>query len=358
MCDASGSGRSASRRAESGPLEVDDLDRLHLRTGATCSCGGRRTRSPAGCRSGGSCSASSSAAGRGANWIRSRCASARQAAGSAVPWSRRARRPPPRSRFQIAVLARRQLALAAVGVLERRLDLVIPSSARMSRSKYWYQPAYWPPGGRSKRREQASSSSSSWEPSRGSMNASAIVRPGRVHDRGARIVDLAVEVAVEAAAAVVRARRPAAAASAAACGSGACEPLSSCASSGTVSIARTSWVAAAFIAEVTVASDHLPFFCEALEVLVEQVDALGRAVAAPLVVGGAEALGATTWFQLVIVPSLRVDAVRMAVCVRNPCHSYLPVPLVGQAGIDARRPDRQPAGSCTRRRACCRCRRS
>ena len=43
----------------------------------------------------------------------------------------------------------------------------------MSRSKYWYQPLYWPPGGWSKR-EKSESSSSSCGPSRGPMNASAI----------------------------------------------------------------------------------------------------------------------------------------------------------------------------------------
>ena len=41
---------------------------------------------------------------------------------------------------------------------------------------------------------------------------------------------------------------------------GALAPLSSSWSTGTVRIARTSWVAAEFIAEVTVDSDHLP--CE------------------------------------------------------------------------------------------------
>ena len=42
------------------------------------------------------------------------------------------------------------------------------------------------------------------------------------------------------------------------CGLGAGEPWSRRRSSGTVSIARTSWVAPAFIAEVTSGSVHLP----------------------------------------------------------------------------------------------------
>ena len=124
---------------------------------------------------------------------------------------------------------------------------------------------------------------------------------------------------------------------------GACEPLRSFASSGTVSIARTSWVAAAFIAEVTVASDHLPFFSSRFEVLVEQVDALGRARPAPLVVGGAEALRD----DLVPVghrPVLRVDAVRMAVLAQEPLPLVLAGALGGQAGVDAVGADRQLAG--------------
>ena len=40
----------------------------------------------------------------------------------------------------------------------------------MSRSKYWYQPEYWPPGGASKRLERLSSCGSRVCPSRAAIS--------------------------------------------------------------------------------------------------------------------------------------------------------------------------------------------
>ena len=71
----------------------------------------------------------------------------------------------------------------------------------MSRSKYWYQPVYWPPGGRSKR-ENSEFELVELRAELRRHERVGDLRPGAVHDRGARVVDLAVEVAVEAAAAV------------------------------------------------------------------------------------------------------------------------------------------------------------
>ena len=140
----------------------------------------------------------------------------------------------------------------------------------MSRSKYWYQPLYCPPGGWLKR-EKSELSSSSCGPSFDIMNASAIFGQAASMIAAPGCVDLAVEVPIQPAAAVLppgdqqrdhlrRLRFGAASAASSRC------------SSGTVSIARTSWVAAAFIAAVTEASDHLPSFpFRRREVVVQQV---------------------------------------------------------------------------------------
>ena len=294
----------------------------------------------------------------GRELIRSRIASERHGAGSAVPCSAAISAPAAAIAAQIAFWQRLQLAVAAVGVPNGLLDLhpeqrrgcrgrSTGTSRRTGRS-----------GGRLKRENSESSSSSCGaEPRRHERVGD--LGPGAVHDRGAGVVDLAVEVAVEAAAAVVapgdqqvehllRLRR-----------SGACEPLSSFFSSGTVSIARTSWVAAGVHRRGHRGQRPLALLGrEPGEVLVEQVDAADRAVAAPLVVGGAEALGGAVWFQLVIVPSAGSTPCGW------PClgEEALPLVLAGaerrQARIDASGRGSAAGRWCTRRCACCRCRTS
>ena len=87
-----------------------------------------------------------------------------------------------------------------------------------------------------------------------------------------------------------------------ACAVGAAEPRSNRRRSGTVSIARTSWVAAAFIAALTEASDHLPPRRRWARFR------FSRSIRAaepflPHSLSAAPKPRATDWFQFVIVPS-------------------------------------------------------
>ncbi len=102
--------------------------------------------------------------------------------------------------------------------------------------------------------------------------------------------------------------------------------------SGTVRMALTSWVAAAFIAEVTSARFHLSSGADKpLEVLIEEVDPHHGTVAAEVVVRGCKAVGD----GLVPVghgPVGGIDALGVLASSRKPFHSYSPLPLVGRPG--------------------------
>src|SRR5262249_46452039 len=117
----------------------------------------------------------------------------------------------------------------------------------------------------------------------------------------------------------------------AAIGEGAVLPLSRRSSSGTITIALTSWVAAAFIAEVTVAGDHLPFrasrFRLKVSMFTRPTDPLR-----PHWSSAAPNPCATLLFQLVMKPCLLFFPCGWAIAFRKPRHSYLPVPLVSSPG--------------------------
>ena len=129
-----------------------------------------------------------------------------------------------------------------------------------------------------------------------------------------------------------------------ACAFGALAPLSSRLSSGTVSIARTSWVAAAFIAAVTEASVHLPFLVASRSRFLLSRSTRSTEPLWPHSSSAAAKPFAVVWFQLVIVPSAGSMPCGWPLFERKPVHSYLPVPRVGRPGSTSRVAHRQQAG--------------
>src|SRR5262245_62124972 len=135
----------------------------------------------------------------------------------------------------------------------------MPSSFLKSRSMYWYQPLYWPPGGASNRENRvASSSARACPPSLGRMTASAILHqePSITAAPGSAILPSRF-LSRRLEPCLFQALRTLSIC--AACEFGGCEPFRSLTRRGVVSTERTSCVAAAFIADVTLASDHWPF---------------------------------------------------------------------------------------------------
>ena len=190
---------------------------------------------------------------------------------------------------------RPQLLRAARDAARRRssVRLYLPltlrlSSVRRSLSMYWCQPLYWPLGGRSKRliRPSRPLHSAAAEPVAEPRVGDPL--PGRVDDHRAGVVDLAVEVGVDARAArgVPRVERGDQLRGAPRVGD---LPLASIAFSvGHSCVIRTSSVAPALAAASTLASVA---FGIARELAVEHVHALDAALVAEAVVTGREVLG-------------------------------------------------------------------
>ena len=94
-----------------------------------------------------------------------------------------------------------------------------------------------------------------------------------------------------------------------------------------MSIALTSWVAAAFIAEVTCAIVHLPFCLSRSRFLFSR-STRSAEPARPHSSSAEPKPLAVTWFQLVIVPSAGSTPCGCSLLPMKPFHSYLPVPFV------------------------------
>jgi hypothetical protein len=92
-----------------------------------------------------------------------------------------------------------------------------------------------------------------------------------------------------------------------------------------------SWVPAAFIADVTEASVHLPLRAS-LARLRSRRSARATEPLRPHSSSAAEKPSATDWFQFVIVPSSGSMPCGCLFAARKPRHSCLPVPRVGSAG--------------------------
>ena len=123
---------------------------------------------------------------------------------------------------------------------------------------------------------------------------------------------------------------------------GAWVPSSRRRSSGTVTIARTSWVAAAFIAEVTEACDHFPLLASRSSIRSSSELRTTEPVR-PKSSSAAPKPVTATWFQFVDRAVLGVDALRMAVAAEEALPLVLAGPQRRQARVDPLVAERQPA---------------